>query len=667
MCAVTFATAAEAWTEVRTRNFVLVGDAGEKELRQCGAKLEQFRETFRTLFPAIRLDGGVRTNVVVFRDDKAYAAFKPKRADGTVDGGVAGYFQAGEDVNYITLSAGERSGSYATVYHEYVHFLLDVNIGRSDLPPWLGEGLTEYFETLQVLDDGRVVLGTPPAGHLNGLRQSDLIPLDLFFATDNAALHRGGDESRSLFYAQAWALTHYLLHGKGANGNPTLSEIFAAARNADTSEKIYRELFKFNSAELANALREYVDLPVPPARILPASRKASTEFAAASATIGDAQAAAYLGDLLHHTGRSSEAEEFLRKALKLDGDLPLANMSLGLILAERKEFAEAEKLLEKAVRVDKSNHFAYFNYAYALSRESTDSQGNVSEFPPETEKKMTDALKRAIELNPGFAESYRLLAFVHFVGDTDLDEAVGLLDKGLMARPGDQHINLLKAQVLLRQEKFEEAEAIAKKLSATASDADIWAATREILRTVDLFRALKTAGKPDETVAKIFGSLPPLILKRSAVSDSDVLRYEEDRSITNLNRYIDRPGFGEKQAVGYLEKITCRDGEITYAVRAGDERFNLVSDGFAGVGLKILTEGERSFTLDCGAAFGKQLTVLTFRPFAGVNLRGRLLSIAFVPDIFRLKTPEEMAAWRIVIIEDDTVFKSRSGKSTRLN
>jgi hypothetical protein len=82
----------------------------------------------------------------------------------------------------------------------------------------------------------------------------------------------------------------------------------------------------------------------------------------------------------------------------------------------------------------------------------------------------------------------------------------------------------------------------------------------------------------------------------------------------------------------------------------------------------VLTEGERSFTIDCGVRLDKQMAVMTYLPSVNSkpNIRGRLLAIWFVPDYFRLKTPEEMAARRTVIIEDDRVFfKSSSGKSSQ--
>lgn len=661
-----FADAADPWTQVRTKNFFLIGDAAEKEIRHTAARLEQFRETIRILFPQIKLDGGIRTNVVVFKDAASYSPFKPKRPDGSVDSGIAGYFQAGEDVNYITISAGDNAGAYGTIFHEYVHFLIDANVGRSDLPPWLGEGLAEYLETLQVLNDGRVSLGTPPAGHLRLLKDSELIPLEDLFATDNAALHRGGDDSRTLFYAQSWALTHYLLHASKPGG-VRFEDLLSEVKGAETAADAHTRFFGTDNTTLAKVLRDYISQPLMPTRVVSAGSRLSVETETTAAPLSEAQAAAYLGDLLFHADRSPEAEIYLRKALKIDGNLSIANISLGLILVRKREFAEAKKHLEKAIAADRTNHYAYFNYAYALSRESMDENGSVSEFPPEAAAKMRDALQRAISLHPGFAESYRLLAFIGLVNDTDLEEAAMLLNKGLAIKPGDPHLRLVLAQVLLRQEKYVAAAAIAEKLAAGAADPEIWAEAKSILNTVNHYRAVSNVKPNSAEIAKAFGPLPPLILKRSSLSEEEIARYEEDRQLTNLNLLIEKPRFGEKQVVGYVDKIACTDDTITYSVRSGGERFGLVSTDFGGVKLRVLTEGERSFTLDCGVSLSKNLTVLTFQPLAGSRpgYRGRLLSISFVPDNFRLKTAQEMANRRTVIIEDDSVFRRRTGSTNR--
>src|SRR5690348_274406 len=89
--------AKDNWVSIRTKNFFLVGNASEKEIRQAGLKLEQFREVFSRVFPNIRFNTPVPTTVLVFKSDSSYAPFKPNP-------NVAGYFQAGPDMNYITLT-----------------------------------------------------------------------------------------------------------------------------------------------------------------------------------------------------------------------------------------------------------------------------------------------------------------------------------------------------------------------------------------------------------------------------------------------------------------------------------------------------------------------------------------------------------------------------------
>jgi hypothetical protein len=134
-------SAKDNWINVRSKNFNLIGNAGEKEIRQVATRLEQFRETFRQLFPRARFNQTIRTNVVVFKNDSSYRPFKPKRADGKPDDGIAGYFQPGEDINYITLSTeGEKEDTYGTIFHEYVHFLLDTNFGNPKFRPGSTKG-----------------------------------------------------------------------------------------------------------------------------------------------------------------------------------------------------------------------------------------------------------------------------------------------------------------------------------------------------------------------------------------------------------------------------------------------------------------------------------------------------------------------------------------------
>jgi hypothetical protein len=128
------AHATENWTNVRSKNFFLIGNATEPALRDAAIRLEQFREAFSQLYPNLKLDAGVPTRIVVFKDELSYRPFKPKKSDGTPDDAVAGYFLSGDDVDYIAFSIDPGKGDpYGTIYHEYVHYLLRSNAGQDSM------------------------------------------------------------------------------------------------------------------------------------------------------------------------------------------------------------------------------------------------------------------------------------------------------------------------------------------------------------------------------------------------------------------------------------------------------------------------------------------------------------------------------------------------------
>ncbi len=114
----------DTWTIVHSKNFTLVGNASEKEIRHVATRLEQFRDVFQRLLQSAKFDTPVPTTVIVFKSMSSYKPFNI--------GNNAGYFQKGEDVNYITLTT-ESGGQnpFNVIYHEYVHLLVDNNLGNA--------------------------------------------------------------------------------------------------------------------------------------------------------------------------------------------------------------------------------------------------------------------------------------------------------------------------------------------------------------------------------------------------------------------------------------------------------------------------------------------------------------------------------------------------------
>ena len=161
------AQAKDNWISVQTRNFFVVGNGSEKEVKQVATRLEQFREVFTRLFGGIKFKSPVPTTVIVFKSMSSYKPFRLPNA--------AGYFQKGEDVNYITLTTElDAQNPFSVIYHEYVHLLIDNTSGN--VPAWFNEGLGEYYSSFVVEEDRKVHLGQLLNDHLMSLRESRLFP-----------------------------------------------------------------------------------------------------------------------------------------------------------------------------------------------------------------------------------------------------------------------------------------------------------------------------------------------------------------------------------------------------------------------------------------------------------------------------------------------------------
>lgn len=654
--------AAEVWTSVQTAHFCLIGDASEAELRQVGERLETFREVFHQLYPKLKLDGGSRPKIIVFKNDASYKPYKPKRADGTTDDAVIGFFQSGDDVNYIALSLGEKGDPFSTLFHEYVHLVNRSNFGGDALPLWLSEGIAEYFETLRVDANGNTVLGIPPNGHIRRLQKTMLPPAE-FFSMDAKSLGAKTDEARAAFYAQSWAAVHFIFHsGKDMQVGP-MDRLAEIASKGNIRGKDLLGLFPNGGSSLDSKLSPYIISPNVPTLTF-ALRSDSLKTTAPNVSLlTEGERLSYLGDLLSRTGRFAEAEPLLRRASAAEPKLDLPNVVLGLALIRQDRLTEARKYLERAITAGTANHLAYFYFAYALSREGMDEAGNIASYPDDRYAAMRNALTKAIELSPAFAKSYRLLAFIGLVSDRDLEASTAAIRKAIEVDPAINENKLLLAQLLLRQERYDEAGEIAEKLANEAKESRLWSDAREIIQVVNQYKFAKATGAVgmDGQLRIAVGGQPPIILKRSALTDADMARIDEERLINNLNILLGSQTAGEIRVTGLVEKIECGDKGIIYAVHFGGGKLFLSGIDFGSVKMSVLTEGERSFTLGCGTVFGRQLAVITYVPNRqrSNSLAGRLSAITFVPDFFRLKTAEELAAFRSVIVEDDRLFKAR--------
>ena len=636
------AFAKDEWLQVKSKNFFLIGNASEKEIRKVATKLEQFRETFRQLFKGMNLTGSVPTNVVVFKSDSSYKPFKPKRADGKTDNFVAGYFQPGEDVNYITLSTA--ASDYGTIFHEYVHFVINTNFGKSEVPKWFNEGLAEYYQTFEIVEDQTVKLGIAQGSHLQLLLDNKLIPLRDFFEIGNR--YRGA-HSASIFYAQAWALIHYFVQKDKADG---LDKFIQAAINDKPAEQAFQEAFGITYADMEKELRKYVAQRTFTYHSLKFKNKLVFDTEMTVSPISESDSNAYLGDLLFHTHRYDDAEPYLRTALTLEPDSSMANTSLGMVKIHQRKYDEAKVHLEKAVK-DPKNHLALYRYAELLTREGRDEFGYVDRFEPATAARVRELLKKTVALNPSFTESYELLAFVNLVNNEQLDEAVAALQTALRYQPGNMRYAMRIAEIYLRQSKFQEAAAIAAKLAKNSDDEDIRtraerlaADLREREETIARYEAERKKFEQSRASQGPAGSGSGLG-RRSPGDDKSaeeqMAKATQAARLRSLNRSLRVLESGEKRVIGQIVKVDCKGKGVGYSVKTDTELFQLSSKDFQSLIVTTFVPEDSDGEIGCEAKLTGQTLVLSYRPTDAPKSpsRGELIAVEFVPAWFKFIDP----------------------------
>ena len=649
--------AAGEWIQVRSKNFYLIGNASEKDIRKVGTKLEQFRESFKLLFSSANLESKIPTNVVVFKSDAAYKPFKPIRADGRVDDEIAGFFQSGEDVNYITLSVGgNEKDTFGTIFHEYVHFIVNTNF-KADIPQWFNEGLAEYYQTYEIAGDIKIRLGLPQEAHL-ALLQGGLIPLERVLNMTNFELHQTSGRTRDMFYAQSWALVHYLTN---SSRSTSLDTFLKAVVSGTPAKKAFQDAFQITYEKLESELRAYIAKNAFNFQEITLKKKLDFDADMTASPLDDPSVNAHLGELLFQSQRPDDAEPLLLAAVKASPDLPIANSALAKLRLSQRRFDEARGYLEKVIAAGPKDHLAYYRYANLLGRESRDEYGYVSRIEPATAAKMREALNKALAIDPTSVECYELLAFVLFVNNQELDAAIGYLQSALKYQPRNPRISLRIAEIWTRQSKFDDAARLAAEIAQNAADGDI---KSRAVSLVSQIAELKQSAEQQEAEKKAYDARviaaggTPLAIKRidspRPPTEEETARQNEFLRMRALNQTLRKSLDGEQRVRGNILRVDCRRRPLAYAIKTASETFTVTSKDFDGLFLRAHDPAAMRVSVGCDANIGSFDALITYKGAANskAQVRGELVAIEFIPRDFRFMTDEEMRSATLIIYDD---------------
>jgi tetratricopeptide (TPR) repeat protein len=476
------------WLEVRSPHFTVITDGGQSRGKQIAAQFERMRWVFQSSLPPSANPDPVNPIVVIaVKDRKGMEALEPAAylAKGQVS--LGGLFSRSTDRNYILVRTdGGEDHPFSIVYHEYTH-LMEGNAAEW-MPLWLNEGLAQFFENTQI-GDREVLLGEPSVNDLVLLQQNRLIPLPVLFKVDAASPYYHEEQKGGLFYAESWALTHYLEVADFHDHANRIGRYIALTSRGTDAVTAARQAFG-DLQQLQSALSDYTH-----AARYSYFRRSTAEvklnqdaFAVTPLTIADADAVR--ADFLAVVGRTADARSMADAALTADPANAKAHDAMGRIEFAAGHHSEAEKWFAEAALADPQDYVAQY-YAGALAL-----------MAGQSDKEAEKHLRAAIAANPRFAPAYDALASLLTDQPGKLDQAHMMELQAIALDPGNLHYRLNTAHILMQQEQFDAAVQVlsaAKALTREPLEVDV---VQRMLSQVDQQRAQAEKIRKEESDAE---------------------------------------------------------------------------------------------------------------------------------------------------------------------
>lgn len=208
--------------EIKSENFIFIGDVREKDGRALILELEQYRQAILQIV-GIK---DIKPETVPVRIYAVRSSKQLKLLTGRTD--IGGVYKSTIDGPVFILNArsgftrGKRARYIAL--HEYTHHLLAAYT-KDRYPLWFNEGLADYYATFEVTKDGNLVIGRPYNPYGYPLSQQVWIPTNTIVnSVNNYPYKSTGRSSRGMstsdfFYAQSWLAVHYIKTNKQEAAN----------------------------------------------------------------------------------------------------------------------------------------------------------------------------------------------------------------------------------------------------------------------------------------------------------------------------------------------------------------------------------------------------------------------------------------------------------------
>jgi len=241
------APARAEWRRAETAHFIVYGDTSERQLRAYAQKAERFDSLLRTYYP-IQVDHEIPKLDIYL----ANGARDMNLAAPGIGGSVAGYYAPNNGRIHAVVNTEAISGD-VVLFHEYAHHFM-FQMRANAYPSWFVEGFAEYYGTAEVKPE-RIRFGAHLAGRMDALNQG----ANSWARMEDVLKWRytpSGRYPAYLYYAQAWAMTHYFM--STPERTRMLGQYLSAVVGGQDSVEAMRAATGRSPEQLQNDVRLYV-------------------------------------------------------------------------------------------------------------------------------------------------------------------------------------------------------------------------------------------------------------------------------------------------------------------------------------------------------------------------------------------------------------------------
>jgi tetratricopeptide (TPR) repeat protein len=497
----------------------------------------------------------------------------------------------------------------------------------------------------------RAEAGHPIAGHILLLRERFVPILELLDTAHSSKLYNE-DDRRTIFYAESWALTHYIL-SQLSNGREAINTYVSRVTAGASPAEAVHAAFGVTPAELERRLRPYVRRAIfsmiryeLPSRVVVAE-------AAPPRTLSPAEAEAWLGDL-QRAARGEVAAARIEEAAAKAPDAAIAQLALGRLRAQQDRGVEARAALARAAALAPNDFMTQLAHGLWLARAG----GRLVQ-----DDEVVASLRRATVLNPESSEAHAWLALNLMLSPATHGEAKTAIERAMQLAPGRLDYVLHLADIYISDDLFTPARSLLTAVAAVKSDERASAAANSRLASIakrEEALARMAAARSEHaatttspraggaaTSPGIGGANPAVSSDRNVAADRPganrvdltgvpsvyaPTRLAHSTTGERLTLMLRQPKSDEQRVFATLTDIECLPGpQIRFHVADGARTVVAAAARFADVELTGFKAGD--FMVTCGRRSLPDPVAFTWRPGQpGGEIAGTVVAIEFLPE-----------------------------------